>query len=94
MESHKGNQGLDVNGVPSFAKPWIQLGRLEERETWHILAMKLMETCIKHEIRDIKDTLSAIHPSHIVQDVKEKINSNVISRAEDNICHLIGLPRF
>ena len=93
MESLKKKHSLDDNGVPTFAKPWIQLGKLEERETWHTLAMELIETCIKHKMTEIKSTIlsPSFYPSRTLQDVKEKVNNSVVNCTEQNICHLIGL---
>lgn len=48
----------DSKGVPSFALPWVELGKLEEREKWQTLAIDLIRSSICSELQGLKRNVS------------------------------------
>ncbi|KAI5058530.1 hypothetical protein GOP47_0026700 [Adiantum capillus-veneris] len=83
-ERHK----LDARGVPNFAHPWLEMGRLEEREKWQKLAMDLMETSIAAELAYLRGTVTTILPGRLL-DLKSTLNTKV-EDAQSRISQLIA----
>eukprot|EP00250_Pteridium_aquilinum_P014103 c21781_g1_i1 orf=143-625(+) len=74
-------------GVPYFATPWIELGKLEEREKWQLLAVDLVEHSIVSELQELKYSLS--EPLSRLPELKQNVASKV-DQARTKIASLIG----
>ncbi|KAH7289653.1 hypothetical protein KP509_30G013000 [Ceratopteris richardii] len=79
---------VDGKGVPVFAQPWVELGKLEERQKWQTLAIDLMQNSLSTEIDSLRNTLDPHVPANSVPDLKEQLNKKVIT-TQENISHLI-----
>eukprot|EP00250_Pteridium_aquilinum_P003965 c14224_g1_i1 orf=95-532(-) len=88
VSSSEGKHKLDAKGVPSFAYPWLEMGRLEEREKWQKLAMELMETSICSELADLRGTVTTTLPTRLPE-LKQNINTKV-DDAQERISQLIA----
>ena len=80
------------SGIPNFATPWIELGKLEEREKWQALAINLVETSITSEFLDLKREVAETLPPRL-PDLKSKINDKV-EEAQVKISKLICMYLF
>ncbi|MCO5552651.1 hypothetical protein L7F22_006167 [Adiantum nelumboides] len=74
-------------GVPYFATPWIELGKLEEREKWQTLAVDLVEHSIVSELQELKHSLS--DPLARLPDLKQNLGSKV-DQAQAKITSLVA----
>ncbi|KAI5077888.1 hypothetical protein GOP47_0007712 [Adiantum capillus-veneris] len=74
-------------GVPYFATPWIELGKLEEREKWQTLAVELVEHSIASELQELKHSLS--DPLARLPELKQNLASKV-DQAQAKISSLVA----
>jgi hypothetical protein len=76
-------------GIPSFAGPWIELGKLEEREKWQALAVQLVEASVASEFAELKRGVADALPPR-VPELKSRIHERV-DESHLKISRLIGL---
>eukprot|EP00249_Psilotum_nudum_P027244 c34687_g1_i1 orf=255-737(-) len=74
-------------GVPSFAYPWIEYGKLQERERCQGLAFNLLELAIVSELQDLKRGIGETIPQ--LQSAKQTI-FNCVDLSQGKISSLIS----
>ncbi|KAH7438558.1 hypothetical protein KP509_04G020300 [Ceratopteris richardii] len=81
-----GRSGAAIRAVPYFATPWIELGKLEEREKWQKLAVDLVQRSIVSELEELKHGLSDRFAQN--RDLKQDL-SNKIDQTGKKISELV-----
>ncbi|KAI5078707.1 hypothetical protein GOP47_0006378 [Adiantum capillus-veneris] len=54
---------MDARGLPLVVLPWIELGRLRERERWQATGIALLEQAVRKEIGALMREASSLIPT-------------------------------
>ncbi|KAH7372855.1 hypothetical protein KP509_17G025100 [Ceratopteris richardii] len=66
-DTNDGGKSTDAHGLPLVSLPWMELGRLRERERWQATGIDLLERAVKSEVNKLRQGAISLIPTPTLQ---------------------------